>query len=155
MVEVKVQTNYGIDSALLHRDMRLLLLAGLLFSGIACVQENKPGAFPPVRNHSSSANVACSDIGSIPAPEGFMRRRVADSSFAAWLRRMPLKQDRTVYLYNGQKKKNQQAQYAVIDMPVGERDLQQCADAVMRLRAEYLFAQKKMPIVFTDYENRS
>lgn len=155
MVEVKVQTNYGIDSALLHRDMRLLLLAGLLFSGIACVQENKPGAFPPVRNHSSSANVACSDIGSIPAPEGFMRRRVADSSFAAWLRRMPLKQDRTVYLYNGQKKKNQQAQYAVIDMPVGERDLQQCADAVMRLRAEYLFAQKKIPIVFTDYENRS
>ncbi len=155
MVEVKVQTNYGIGSALLHCYMKLLLLTGLLFSGIACVQEYNPGTFAPNKSPASSPDFAYSDIGSIPAPEGFLRGKVAESSFAGWLRRLPLKKDHTVYLYNGQKKKNQQAQYAVIDMPVGERDLQQCADAVMRLRAEYLFTQEKTPIVFTDYENRS
>jgi hypothetical protein len=32
---------------------------------------------------------------------------------------------------------------AVVNMSVGKQDLQQCADAVMRLRGEYLYHQKK------------
>jgi hypothetical protein len=38
-------------------------------------------------------------------------------------------------------KENQDAQFAVLDIPVGHDDLQQCADAVMRLRAEYLYSR--------------
>jgi len=76
-------------------------------------------------------------IFNIPVPEGF--RRVEADGFGDYLRKIRLKKDNVVYLYNGQKKRNQNAQYAVLDISVGEKDLQQCADAAMRLRAEYLF----------------
>lgn len=79
-----------------------------------------------------------SHVMDIPLPKGY--ERVAKDGFASFLRHLALKKDRTVYLYNGQPKANQSAQFAVLDISVGSQDLQQCADAVMRLRAEYLFA---------------
>jgi hypothetical protein len=82
-------------------------------------------------------------ISTIPLPEGFNRIKASDNSFANWLRNISLKKDKTVYTYNNQPKGNQHAQFAVLDISAGNKDLQQCADAVIRLRAEYLFAQKQ------------
>ena len=75
---------------------------------------------------------------------------VPADSFAAWLRRLPLlPSDARVYLFDGRLKGNQNAHMAVVDMDVGTRNLQQCADAVMRLRAEYLlFSQREQEIAF-------
>ena len=93
-------------------------------------------------------------VGDIPVPDGFMRVEGVDS-FAVWLRSVKLKKDRTVHLYNGELKRNQQAQFAVLDIPVGKKDLQQCADAVMRLRAEYLFSMRRYDeIRFEDNEGK-
>jgi hypothetical protein len=80
-------------------------------------------------------------IGAIPLPAGFHRVAEGEGSFGAWLRTVALKKGTTVYLYNGKPKENQDAQFAVLDVSVGKEDLQQCADAVMRLRAEYLYSQ--------------
>lgn len=88
-------------------------------------------------------------IKDIPLPEGYVRAAVPEQSFGAYLRQVKLSSDKTVYLYNGIPKANQTAQYAVLDISVGDLDLQQCADAIMRLRAEYLKQQQK-PICFTD-----
>lgn len=92
-------------------------------------------------------------INNIPAPQGYNRTKVSNHSFAAWLRHLPLKEDKVVYLYNGEKKYNQSAQYSVVDISIGNKDLQQCADAVMRLRAEYLFATDNIPAIHFNYTN--
>ena len=77
----------------------------------------------------------------IGCPKGFQRVAADAGSFAHWLRHLPLKPGRPeVRLFDGRAKRNQEAHDAVIDIDVGARDLQQCADAVIRLRAEYLYA---------------
>ena len=88
-------------------------------------------------------------IISIPVPKNFERITIGAglkhtptiNSFENWLRNLPLKKDHPfVFLYNGKKKKYQDAQYKIIDIDVGAQDLQQCADAIIRLRAEYLYS---------------
>lgn len=77
----------------------------------------------------------------ISPPQGFHRLTAGEGSFAAWLRSLPMKPaNASVLLYTGVKKARQDAHAAVIDIDVGKRDLQQCADAVMRLRAEWLWS---------------
>ena len=80
----------------------------------------------------------------IAAPENFTRVPAAPGSFAAWLRALPLRPGRpAVMLYNGKPKRNQAAHFAVVAMDTGDKDLQQCADAVIRLRAEYLWGRNR------------
>jgi len=93
-------------------------------------------------------------INDIPSPQGYKKINGIANSFTEWLRAISLKRDNHVYLYNGLLKRNQTAQFAILDISIGNKDLQQCADAVMRLRAEYLFATKQFnEIRFSD--NRS
>ncbi len=82
----------------------------------------------------------------VKVPLGFERVVVEKGSFAEWLRFLPISENKEVLLYNGKKKAYQKGNYAIIDIDVGTKDLQQCADAVMRLRGEYLFSKK-------DYDN--
>jgi hypothetical protein len=83
--------------------------------------------------------VADTVLSRFAPPEGYARIEAGASSLAFWLRHLPLLSGRPgVLLFNGQRKGNQSAQEAVIDIDVGQRDLQQCADAVIRLRAEFL-----------------
>ncbi|MES2890706.1 MAG: DUF4846 domain-containing protein [Bacteroidota bacterium] len=95
-------------------------------------------------------------IEEIPLPAGYKRISFSQVGFATWLRKLPLKKDKLVYLYNGVLKSNQAAQFAVLDIPVGKKDLQQCADAVMRLRATFQFDQQAYDkIFFRDNERRA
>lgn len=55
-----------------------------------------------------------------------------------------------VYCYNGQEKANKVAA-AVLNIDVGNKDLQQCADAVMRLRAEYLYKTKQFDLLHFNF----
>jgi hypothetical protein len=88
----------------------------------------------------------------IPPPAGYERVTVEANSFAHWLRNLPLKKKETpVYLYDGRKKGNQRAHFAVVNIDTGTRDLQQCADAVIRLRAEYLYSKNLYPAIHFNF----
>lgn len=76
-------------------------------------------------------------------PNGFQRNRFPNESFATYLQNFPLKPiGSSVLLYDGRTKTNQ-VHVAVLDFPLLLDDLIQCADAVMKLRAEYFYSQKK------------
>lgn len=82
-------------------------------------------------------------IGDYPVPVGYERVALKEPAFGRYLRNFPLRMDQdTVYLYNGSPKRNQHVHAAILDLPIGKRDLQQCADVVMHLRAAYLYRQK-------------
>jgi hypothetical protein len=95
------------------------------------------GDYPWLKNYHSREAIA----NRIAVPNGFDRVSVLRNSFEHWLRYLPLKPSKPpIYFYDGRKKANQSIHHAVIDIDVGNRDLQQCADAVIRLRAEYLYS---------------
>jgi hypothetical protein len=76
-------------------------------------------------------------------PAGYTQQQVGAGSFAEWLQNLPLKPAGTpTKTYNGATARTNDYTAAVINMSVGTQDLQQCADAVMRLRGEYLYHQK-------------
>jgi hypothetical protein len=81
-------------------------------------------------------------------PQEYTRTEEDSLSFAFYLRHLPLKPDSVlVKYYNGETKAKSNVYDAVIDMPISPKDLQQCADAVMRLRGEYLFSVKKFSAI--------
>jgi hypothetical protein len=101
------------------------------------------------RDRSAGSEMLASRIA---PPPGFERPAAAPASFAAWLRGLPLKgAGAPVLLHTGAPKPRQDVHVAVIDIDVGARDLQQCADAIMRLRAEWQFASGRPgDIAFND-----
>ena len=82
-------------------------------------------------------------ISEILPPRGFHFFLGKDSMYANWILNQKLRKDKNVYLYNHKLKQNQQAQFAVLDMDIGKKDLVQCADAVIKLRADYFFQKGK------------
>lgn len=87
-------------------------------------------------------------------PTGFQRAKTSENSFADYLRLLPLKPHNSeVKLYNGSTKSNYNVYDAVVDLEIGTKDLHQCADAVMRLRAEYLWNQKQYDKIHFNFTN--
>ncbi|MEW6104316.1 MAG: DUF4846 domain-containing protein [bacterium] len=90
----------------------------------------------------SQYDIRSSICNRISPPPGYRRIDVTEGNFAHWLRYLPLKEGNpSVCLYNGRLKWCQDVHVAVVDIDVGNKNLQQCADAIIRLRAEYLWHQ--------------
>ena len=89
----------------------------------------------------------------IPAPQGYKRVDVAEGSFAHFLRNLPLKPAGSdLHYHTGQVKERKYAG-AVVDMDFGKNSNEQCADAIIFLRASYLWKTRqyaKISFCFTN-----
>ena len=89
-------------------------------------------------------------------PKDFERAATEKNSFEEWLRAIPLRPDGAkVKLFNGKEKEDQDSHASVLSIDTGTRDLQQCADSAIRLRAEFLYSAKengKIAFKFTNGE---
>lgn len=90
----------------------------------------------------SVVDIKC--VGEIPVPKDLVRDSVEPGSFGEYLRQLPLRaKGYRTHLYDGREKANRNAAYRVVDMDIDSVDLQQCADACIRLYAEYLWHNKE------------
>ena len=87
-------------------------------------------------------------------PEGYHQVAVTSDSFGAYLQGLPLMPPGAhTRTYKGDIAATDVFTAAVVDMGVGHEDLQQCADAVMRLRGEYLYRQKRFDEIAFHFES--
>jgi hypothetical protein len=81
-----------------------------------------------------------------PPPSGYTRVAVEPGTFGAWLRGLPLRPEGTPVLdFQGQQvlAGDDPRLAAVTELEVGTANLQQCADSIIRLHAEWLWSQGK------------
>lgn len=97
--------------------------------------------------------VANNLVARIPAPQGYKRVEVAEGSFAHFLRNLPLKPAGSdLHYYNGQVKERKYAG-AVVDMDFGKSANEQCADAIIFLRASYLWKTRQYTKINFNFTN--
>ncbi len=136
--------------------MKTIVLFFLLFTSTSCEAENIQDKPQNKIDAEQSQIVKSAETLRLrfPAPPGFKLIKNDVQSYSRYLQNLPLKPHGThVLLYNGQEKINQSAHIAVVDLAIGTRDLHQCADAIMRLRAEYLWKNKKYDQIHFNFTN--
>lgn len=147
------------------RSSFLLILGGLLLSIYILKSNNSvepvsfvrpdpvlPTKVPVNLNYTWKPTSKTYLINRIPPPEGFKRVKLETGSFGEWLRYLPMKPKGTkIKLYSGKNKLFQGLNGGVLDIDVGKSDLQQCADAVIRLRSEYLYSTKQYHRIHYNY----
>ena len=80
----------------------------------------------------------------ILTPSGYQRMEVEEGSLGDFLHQYPMKAyGSKVHLFDGSEKYNQSAHISVFDLPIENYDLQQCADSVIRMYAEYFWNTKQ------------
>lgn len=115
----------------------------VLFVCVIAVSAGAASAAEPVYPWLDGREPADRLVDRFAPPTGYVRVPAGDGSFARWLRTLPLHEGRPAVRYYNGKPKKRDVHAAVVDLDVGNRDLQQCADAVMRLRAEWLYSRKR------------
>lgn len=160
-----------------------LIIALVFFVGCTKVDKTSENTMPPLNTPDTSANIVRGTSTAVASeteeqavileaeriplinpdgatlrerflpPDGFSRLESKKDSFAEFLQTLPVKPDGSKVKYFDGREKTRDVYMAVVDYSLGNRDLQQCADAVMRLRAEYLYASGQQEKISFNFVN--
>ena len=123
--------------------MGLISWMAFLMCCFGCQSKNETVAKNDETRMSVNINVNGNHISDRFLPPNGYTLMNHTSGFSQFLSNIELMPDgNKVLLYDGSLKRNQHAHAAILNIPVGNKDLQQCADAIMRLRAEYLYQKE-------------
>ena len=87
-------------------------------------------------------------------PKGYHRVDCPKGSFGEWLENLPLKPEGShTWTYTGHLSDLDGYTAGVIDLSLDTKGLQQCADAVIRMRSEYLFSKKDYSAIAFHFTN--
>ncbi|MEM9836565.1 MAG: DUF4846 domain-containing protein [Bacteroidota bacterium] len=119
----------------------------------SCAEPQAAAVEPLVSVEASAIEEPPTIVQEITTPNGFVREG-STTGFGTYLRQLPLKSPGSlVEYYNGDTKPNYGVYEYVVDLEIGPRDLHQCADAVMRVRAEYLWQSKQYDKIHFNFTN--
>lgn len=120
--------------------MKKIIIAFSLICLFGCQKQNEVEVTEDYKIIDSSGQTLETRI---KVPEGYQRIPAKSKSLTHFLRTYKLKDNGSpVLLYNGEEKGNQNAHVAVFQLPIENVDLQQCADSIMRVYAEYYYHQQ-------------
>ena len=119
--------------------------------------ENSNGNSGESGNNSSGAIINPEGMAlsiRIVTPAGYTRTEEEENSLGSFIRNYGVKEHGAkVLLHDGSEKNNQSAHAAVFQLPLENRNLQQCADSVMRMYAEYFLATKQYDRIVFHYSD--
>ncbi len=111
--------------------MKMNFILGIIILLLGCKND-----IPSIEFNSSGPTL----LERIKAPKGYDWIIEERGSFGEFLQNTTLKKPGSQILdFKQNPIGNQFEHVAIIDYEIGKKNLQQCADAVIRLRAEYLF----------------
>lgn len=133
-------------------EMKKILFLPIILSTLSCTNKDQ--------NLSISKNAITKEVSAqqdviinkdkntmkerLVPPKGYTWMDEKPDSFGYFIENFKLKPyGAQILKYDGTPIATQNLHEAIFDIDTGNQDLQQCADALIRLRAEYLFKQKK------------
>ncbi len=132
--------------------MKKIISGGIIILIIlGCTQDKKPSNLPSQETEDLTPVTSVKinkDKNTVRErfypPKDYQWQKEKQDSFGYFIENFKLKPYRSQILrYDGSPISTQHLHEAVFDIDTGNKDLQQCADAVIRLRAEYLYKIKK------------
>jgi len=131
--------------------MKYLFYIILSFALLSCqnkeqkITENLTPKSEPINNRTSYINQSANILKDrLLLPKNYNRTETKANSWQNFLQNLKLEPYHSPILkYDNTSIQDQSHHVGILTYDVGNQDLQQCADALIRLRAEYLFGQKR------------
>jgi hypothetical protein len=125
--------------------MKKIFLIGITILLLGCKHDNSS-----IEINSSGLTL----LERVKAPKGYDWIPEERGSFGEFLQNTKLKKVGSPIIdFRQNPISNQSEHVAIMDYDIGEKDLQQCADAIIRLRAEYLYQQKRFDDISFHFTN--